>query len=667
MDAKTAVVEALAQRIVTGDVPDGLKDSRIMSLDMGALVAGAKVRAAQLLLLLLWLLSCCCCCSCSTGCAVLLLTFPLKAMGEFEERFKAVIDEVTASDGRIVLFIDEIHTVMGTGSQQGAMDAANLLKPALARGELRCIGATTLWEYQAHVEKDAAFERRFQPVMVLEPSIDETVSILRGLKPKYEAHHGVRVDDAAVVAAAALSSRYIPARFLPDKAVDLLDEACAAARVEMESVPAALDTINRQLLQLSMEAAALEREEGLDTHATKRLKSIRDESASLREQQMAMTAQHQKEKAVIAEMQALKREIEDTQWAIAENERRFNSEKASQLKFSELPKLQKKYQALVERLRDSGMGTVTDSVGAKEIAKVVSRWSGVPVERLTEDAKARLLSLGERLNARVAGQPAPVQAVADAIMRARAGLSSGERPVGSFLFLGPTGVGKTELARALAQELFHNEKQMVRLDMSEYSEPHTVSRLLGAPPGYIGHDSGGQLTEAVRQRPWSIVLLDEIEKAHPKVWTVLLQVLDEGRLTDSKGRTVDFKNTVVIMTSNLGAHHLLDAAGRGPAAASAAREKVLQTVSSTFPPEFVNRLDEVAVFNALTRDSLLRILGRLIEATERAPGVRDRNLTLVVDEGAENMLVNKGYSTSLGARPLRRLIERVLHTQVLFT
>ena len=623
---KTAIVEGLAQRIVKGDVPEGLKHRRVVQLDMGALVAGTKYR------------------------------------GEFEDRLKAVLREIAASEGQIILFIDELHTVVGAGAAEGAIDAANLLKPMLARGELHAIGATTLDEYRKHIEKDAALERRVQPVLVGEPSVEDTISILRGLKERYEVHHGVRIADSAVIAAATLSDRYISARFLPDKAIDLIDEAASRLRMEIDSKPAELDEVDRRIMQLEIEREALRRE--TDQASRDRLARLEEELATLREQSGALRARWEQEKAAITVIREIKQKIEEARHAIEDAERRADLEAAARLRYGTIPDLEKQLKAAEERLRaaqEDGR-LLNEEVTADEVAEVVARWTGIPVSRLLEGEMAKLLHLEDRLHERVVGQDEAVTAVADAIRRARAGLKDPRRPIGSFLFLGPTGVGKTELARALAGQLFDDEDAMVRLDMSEYQERHTVSRLVGAPPGYVGYDEGGQLTEAIRRRPYRVVLFDEIEKAHSDVFNLLLQIMEDGRLTDGHGRTVDFKNTVIIMTSNLGSRHLQGLDPRDPAAFEMARVLVLGDLRKALRPEFLNRIDEVIVFRPLSEEQLVEIVG--LQVANLAARLAAQGVGLEVTDTAKQHLAKEGYNPDFGARPLRRLIQREIENTV---
>jgi len=620
---KTAIVEGLAQRIVRGDVPEGLRDRRVVGLDLGALVAGAKYR------------------------------------GEFEERLKAVLKEITDSDGTIILFIDELHTVVGAGAAEGAMDASNLLKPMLARGELHAIGATTLDEYRKHIEKDAALERRFQPIVVDQPSVEDTISILRGLRERYEVHHGVRITDGALVAAAVLSNRYITERFLPDKAIDLVDEAAARLRMEMDSMPAELDEIERRRMQLEIEREALRKEK--DDASKARLESIERELADLRERGDAMKAQWEREKGAVQSIRETREEMERLGPEIEAAERAADYARAAELKYGTAAELEKRLADLQEQLRElkeSGSVLLKEEVDGDDIAEVVARWTGIPVSRLMEGETEKLLQMEERIHERLIGQDEAVTAVSDAIRRARAGLKDPKRPIGSFIFLGPTGVGKTELARALAEFLFDDESALVRIDMSEYMEKFAVSRLVGAPPGYVGYEEGGQLTEAVRRRPYQVVLFDEIEKAHPDVFNVLLQLLDDGRLTDAQGRTVDFKNTVVIMTSNIGSTTLVDAASAGTAAFDEAAERVRLQLRDHFRPEFLNRIDEVIVFRPLEEDQLRRIASLLVRNVEQR--LAETGVRLQLTDAALTHLAREGYDPVYGARPLRRAIQREL-------
>lgn len=623
---KTAIVEGLARRIVAGDVPEGLKDKMLFSLDMGALVAGAKYR------------------------------------GEFEERLKAVLKEVQKSAGRIILFIDELHNVVGAGAAEGAMDAGNLLKPMLARGELHTIGATTLDEYRKNVEKDAALERRFQQVLVNQPTVEDTISILRGLKERYEVHHGVRIQDGAIVAAAILSDRYISDRFLPDKAIDLMDEAAARLRTEIDSMPSELDEITRRIMQLEIEEAALSKEK--DSASEERLAKLRESLAGLRTESDAMKARWEVEKQAISRIRKLKKDLEETRQEMELAERQYNLDRLAELKYSRLPDLERSLREEEERLlgkRQHGM-LLKEEVDEEDIARVVSRWTGIPVSKLLEGEKEKLVHLDEELHKRVVGQEEAVRAVADAVLRARAGIKDPNRPIGSFIFLGPTGVGKTELARALAQVLFDDERNMIRLDMSEYMEKHTVARLVGAPPGYVGYEEGGQLTEAVRRRPYSVILLDEIEKAHQDVFNVLLQLLDDGRLTDGQGRTVNFRNTVVIMTSNLGSQEILAHQESG-GDFEEMKERVLAVLRRSFRPEFLNRVDEVVVFHALTREQMKQIaevlLDRLAKRIYSGAGIR-----VVWDDSTLTYLADQGYMPAYGARPLKRLLQQAVETPI---
>jgi ATP-dependent Clp protease ATP-binding subunit ClpB len=623
---KTAIVEGLAQRIVRGDVPEGLRDRTVFALDMGLLVAGAKYR------------------------------------GEFEERLQAVLGEIKAAEGRILLFIDELHTVVGAGAAEGSMDAGNMLKPMLARGELHCIGATTLDEYRRHIEKDAALERRFQPIVVDEPTVEDTISILRGLRERFEVHHGVRIQDAAVVAAATLSQRYITDRFLPDKAIDLVDEACAVIRTEIDSMPQELDQITRRVMQLEIEEAALQKES--DAASRERLEALRRELADLRAEADAMTAQWEAERQAIRRLQGFREELERVRREIEEAERSYDLDRAAELRHGRLPELERQLHSEEERLEEkrSHDALLREEVTEDEVAEVVARWTGIPVARLVEGEREKLLRLDEVLHERVVGQDEAVRLVADAVIRARAGIKDPRRPIGSFIFLGPTGVGKTELSRALAQALFDSEDNIVRLDMSEYQERHTVSRLMGAPPGYVGYEEGGQLTEAVRRKPYSVVLFDEIEKAHADVFNTLLQILDDGRLTDAQGRTVNFRNTVIIMTSNIGSLHLLDGIDDRGEIPEDARDRVMAELRAGFRPEFLNRVDEIVLFKPLTLQEIERIVD-LQFAGIRAR-LADRRLTLEVTEPARALIAREGYDPVYGARPLRRFIQREVETRI---
>ena len=622
---KTAIAEGLALRIVRGDVPEGLKDCTIFSLDMGLLIAGAKYR------------------------------------GEFEERLKAVLQEVKKSEGKIILFIDEIHTIVGAGKTDGAMDAGNLLKPMLARGELHCIGATTLNEYREYIEKDQALERRFQPVMVDEPTVEDTISILRGLKERYEVYHGVKIADNALIAAATLSHRYISDRFLPDKAIDLIDEACAMIKTEMESMPTELDEISRKIMQYEIEETALNKE--TDEISKQRLQDIQKEKAELKSKFDVMMAKWKNEKTAIGKVQKLREEIEQTNAQIEQAERKYDLNKVAELKYGKLPELQKeleKEEEISEKSKEDGL--LRNKVTEDEITKIISRWTGIPVSKLMEGEREKLLHLSDILHKRVIGQDEAVEKVSESIIRSRAGISDPRRPIGSFLFLGPTGVGKTELAKALAESLFDDEHNIIRIDMSEYMEKYSVSRLIGAPPGYVGYEEGGQLTEAVRRKPYSVVLFDEIEKAHPDVFNILLQVLDDGRITDSQGRTVDFKNTIIILTSNLGSEFILDGIGENGEISKEAQDKVNSLLKQSFRPEFLNRLDEIVMYKPLKKTEISKILDLLIIDLEKR--LDDKHIKLELTDDAKNYLIDNGYDEIYGARPLKRFVQKKLETLI---
>ncbi|MPM00457.1 Chaperone protein ClpB [bioreactor metagenome] len=622
---KTAIAEGLSQRIVKGDVPNSLKDKTIFALDMGSLVAGAKYR------------------------------------GEFEERLKAVLNEVKKAEGRILLFIDELHTIVGAGKTEGSMDAGNLLKPMLARGELHCIGATTLDEYRKYIEKDAALERRFQPVMVNEPTVEDTIAILRGLKERYEVYHGVKITDSAIIAAATLSNRYITDRFLPDKAIDLVDEACAMIRTEIDSMPMELDVVSRKIIQLEIEEAALKKE--TDAVSREHLADIQKELAEMREELNTKKAQWQNEKDAIGKVQKLREELEAANAQMEKAERQYDLNKAAELKYGRIPELKKALEA-EESVAAAGKAAslLRDKVTEEEIARIIERWTGIPTSRLMEGEREKLLHLEDILHKRVVGQDEAVQLVSEAILRSRAGIADPDKPIGSFLFLGPTGVGKTELAKTLAEALFDSEKNLIRIDMSEYMEKFSVSRLIGAPPGYVGYEEGGQLTEAVRRKPYSVVLFDEVEKAHPDVFNILLQVLDDGRITDSQGRTVDFKNTIIILTSNLGSQYLLEGIGPDGELSENARNQVSILLKQAFRPEFLNRLDEIVFYKPLTKENITHIIDLLIEGLNRR--LADKDLSVALTEAAKVFIIDAAYDPLYGARPLRRYVQHTVETLI---